>query len=657
MNEIEPIGNSFINSSKNACTNNSEIIEAYAVLENAVFTALETYSNVHRGSGHNSMVTTHLYEQARKIVLEYMGLDSRKYIVIFFTPRGAEIFKRQLNPENYQSLSSNDIRLQLGVRAIAVEKRALRGRLPYHPGGGTTNLISFKWIIWANAPERFEAGTPSIINVIAFAGALSQAWQYGNEIIPGLPKEPLSADQILYNDELKEFSGQELMDKLRLTLIGRSILVPTTNGERPFINLDNSASTPTFEPIWKAVCQTLQQTSQIQQEIINKVRVICSEILGASLTDYDLIFTSNTTEAINLVAESYCHEPGGENREPVILSTLLEHSSNDLPWRMVPRSSLIRLSLDNEGFFDLKEIEAILQEYNQKDLHGKRRIKLVAASGASNVLGIYNNLKEISRIAHHYGAQMLVDAAQLIAHRKMEMELYGIDYLAFSAHKVYAPFGTGVLVARKGLMNFNHTELEQIQSSGEENAGGIAALGKSIVLLQRIGFDIIQEEEKVLTRRLLTGMSNIPGITIYGINNPESQRFNEKGGVIAFTQKGLMSDKVAKELSIRGGIGIRYGCHCAHILVKHILGVPPSLEKFQRLIVRLFPKLRLPGVARVSIGIENTVEHVDLFIQTLSNIANKNHHPDNDISKKMNSFLKEREKRVYTLKHLPPANC
>jgi selenocysteine lyase/cysteine desulfurase len=99
--------------------------------------------------------------------------------------------------------------------------------------------------------------------------------------------------------------------------------------------------------------------------------------------------------------------------------------------------------------------------------------------------GVFNNLEEISRIVHLYGTRLLVDAAQLVAHRKVEMERCGIDYLVFSAHKVYAPFGTGVMVVRKGLLNFSPEELELIRSSGEENAVGIVALGKALVLLQR----------------------------------------------------------------------------------------------------------------------------------------------------------------------------
>ena len=434
--------------------------------------------------------------------------------------------------------------------------------------------------------------------------------------------EKLSADKILYNDELEKYSGRELLEKLRHTLIGRNIIVPTAEGARPYINLDYSASTPTFTPVWNTVCQTWRQPLQIQQEIIHEVRSICSEMLGASMDTYELIFTSNTTEAINLAAESLSLEsdPG---TEPAVLSTILEHTSNDLPWRMVPKISVIRLEVDNEGFLDLNELDTILSSYNHQCLHGKKRIRIMTVSGASNVLGSFNNLEEISRIVHKYGARLLVDAAQMVAHRKVEIERCAIDYLAFSAHKVYAPFGTGVLVVRKGLLNFKTPELEQIKSFGEENAGGIAALGKALVIMQRIGLDVIREEEQALTMHALRGLAQIKGLTIYGIIDPASPRFAQKGGVIVFTLKGLMSDKVAKELSTRGGIGVRYGCHCAHILVKHILGVPPSLERFQRIIARFFPRLRFPGVARVSLGIGNTRADIDTLIQVVSKIASK----------------------------------
>jgi len=242
-------------------------------------------------------------------------------------------------------------------------------------------------------------------------------------------------------------------------------------------------------------------------------------------------------------------------------------------------------------------------------------------SGASNVLGVFNDLAGISRIVHRYGARLLVDAAQLVAHRRIAMESAGIDYLAFSAHKAYAPFGTGVLVARKGLLTFTPAEMELIRSSGEENVGGIAALGKAFVLLQRIGLDVIQEEERALTARALLGMGRVPGLEIYGIANPESATFVHKGGVIPFDLKGVISHSVARKLAVRGGIGVRSGCHCAHLTVKRMLGVPPWAEQLQRLILTVLRRVELPGVVRVSLGIENCEGDVDTLIHALGDIA------------------------------------
>jgi selenocysteine lyase/cysteine desulfurase len=585
-----------------------------------VHTALETYSNVHRGSGFNAVVTSHLFDQARDIVLEYLGLKKGNYVVIFCTQRRAEILKAQLKPGSYKCISGNDTGLPLGVWALAVERKALPKGTPFQTGGGTTRLVSVDWVIWAKAPDKFEAGTPAIINIIAFAKALLLIQQFGDDIFREVNIQKLTAAEILYHDELEGYQGQELLDKLRHTLIGRSTLVPTNEGLKPFINFDNAASTPTFMPVWNAVSQAWQQPVQVQQEIVNEVKSICSKVLGAPAARYDVIITSNTTDAINLAAESLSNEIT-QDVESVFLNTFLEHSSNDLPWRMIPNTSLIRLPVDNEGFVDVNELETLLEAYNVKGLHGKKRIRLVAISGASNVLGVCNNLADISRIVHRFEAKLLVDAAQLVAHRKVDTEGTDIDYLAFSAHKVYAPFGCGVLVVKKGMLTFNSAELEHIRSSGEENIGGIAALGKALVLLQRVGLDLVREEEKALTSKVLHGMAQIPGLKVYGIGDPASPKLDHKVGVIVFGLKGMMADKVAKELTLRSGIGLRSGCHCAHIIIKRLLGISPGLEQFQRLIVTLFPKLSLPGLVRVSLGIENTEKDVEILIQTLGKIA------------------------------------
>ncbi len=697
--------------------------EAFAELERGVYAALETYSNVHRGSGHNSMVSTHLFEQARDIVLEYLGLDRTvhkdKYVVIFCTARRAETLKAQLEPGSYTSMSSQDIGLPLGVRALAVESEALPRGTPFQTGGGTAKLVSLGWTIWADAPDKFEAGTPAIVNVIAFAKALRLIQHFGNDAfqdadddagqglvkVVGSPRlveagpdksgspanmigvtlttpcdaddERLTAAEILYHDELLEYSGRELLDELRQTLIGRSVRVPTAEGARPYINLDNGASTPTFTPIWDTVRQTWQQPRQVQREIVREVKSICAGFVGAPLTDYEVIFTSNTTEALNLVAESMrsletlkvsqTFRVLTRSEESVVLNTLLEHNSNELPWRTIPGVSLLRLPADAEGFVDLNGLEALLRAYNQKGQHGKKRIKLVAVSGASNVLGVFNDLAAISRIAHRYGAHLLVDAAQLVAHRKVEMEHGGIDYLAFSAHKVYAPFGSGVLVVRKGLLNFSPAELERITSSGEENVGGIAALGKALVLLQRIDLDLIQEEEQALTRRALHGLAQIPGIEIYGVKDPDSPRFPQKGGVIVFSLKDVPHNLAAKELAEQGGIGVRDGCHCAHLLIKRLLKMSPLRARMADLALILFPRFASAiqtGLVRVSLGIENDKEDVDTLIRVLGQIARRPRArvdrliasvhggtllPQTDVQQQMNDFAGAAAQKIYSL--------
>lgn len=622
--------------------------EAFDSLEKGIYSALETYSNVHRGSGHKSVVTTHLYEQARSIVLDYLGLSEKRFIVIFCSKRGASALTSVIETGRFQTISSGDIGLPLGVWAVAAERKALPGGAPFISGGGTARLISPGWVVWDKTPDRFEPGTPSIINIITFARALSVIKKSGTEIFMNPQAANLTGKEILYSDNLNNFSGKELLSELRKTIIGAGVSVPTAEGIRTYINLDNSASTPAFSTVWNAVRITWRQPQNIQQEIIEEARSVCARFLGAPQSEYDTIFTSNTTDAINIVAESLKHESSNET-ETIVLSTILEHSSNDLPWRAVA-DDVIRLSINEEGFIDLKELESLLSDYNQKFIHGNKRIKIVSITGASNVLGICNDIMEISTVVHKFGARLFVDAAQLVAHRKVEMERSGIDYLAISAHKVYAPFGTGVLVAKKGLLNFSQSELKQINESGEENPGGIAALCKTLILLERAGMEEIMKEEQVLTKRLLQGMSKIEGITVFGVKNPDSPSFVRKGGVIVFGLKGMMSNSVAEELAVRRGIGIRYGCHCAHILIKHILGLSPGLQKFQRIIVTLFPFLRLPGLARVSLGIGNTEEEIDTFLSVLRNMSEKKEKSSNKETELLiKKFVSEASVKVYSV--------
>ncbi|MBE0661372.1 MAG: aminotransferase class V-fold PLP-dependent enzyme [Bacteroidales bacterium] len=644
-------------------TENIKIVNAYMELEDSMYTALETYSNVHRGSGHFSKVSTHLYDKSREIVLDFMGLNRRSYMLVFCTARRAPTLMKSLKQGSYKTLRSNDFGLQLGVTAVAIRKNAMPAGSPIETGGGTTKLYGEDWAMWANAPDRFEAGTPAIINIIAFAKALLMMKKWGKDIFRQIYFEEMDAEKILYDDELKPYNGIGLLHELRKKLIGCNVLVPTTKGLQAFINFDNSASTPTFTPVWDAFRQTVRQPENTRKAIIDKVRQISAEKLGAPLSDYDILFTSNATESINLAAQSLSNETNA-GIQPVILTTILEHSSNDLPWRTVAGHKLIRLPVSNDGLFDLSELENMLRSYNSEFQHGSERIKLLAVSGASNVLGTCNKLPAIGELAQRYGAHLIVDAAQLVAHRKIDMQASGIDYLAFSAHKVYAPFGTGVLIARKGLLHFGDEELKLINASAEENPGGIAALGKALLLLNRIGYDHIEEHEKKMTSRAMLEMAGIPGLKLHGSLPYRSNFPAHKIGVIGFDLKDKMSSKVAGKLARRGGIGVRYGCLCAHLIIKQLAGFTPFQEKMQRFVLKVVPILNLQGITRLSFGIQNTEKEVDTLITELKIIAGVSGNeasgtfavrtkdeisavPEKIVKQQIIEFVKEREHLVF----------
>jgi selenocysteine lyase/cysteine desulfurase len=644
---------------KPAPTSNEVSIRAFEKLEEGVRSALETYSNVHRGTGHFSMITTALFERARDIILDYLGLDKNAYLVVFCSAYCSELLKKQIHFKNYQMVSSGDIGLPLGLRALALRKSALPKGIPFQTGGSVAKMVSPNFVIWADAPQKFEAGTPCIINAIAFAIGLILKHHHGADCFKPQDDTILTANEILHHDELSGYSGSQLLTELGRLLIGRDLLVPTGEGEKPYINFDNAASTPTFFPIWNVVEKTWRQSEKVHGDIIREVRQILAGFLGASRENYETIFTCNSTEAINMAAR-LVQDEYRDGSEFVILNSLLEHNSNELPWRYISGASLIRLSIDKEGFVNPNELEFILKQYNQEGIYGKKRIRIVAISGASNVLGTYNDIQAMSRIAHKYNARILVDGAQLVAHRTVKMDDWGIDYLALSGHKVYAPFGSGALLVRKEHVHIGDAEIERIKASGEENIIGIAALGKAIMLLQRIGLDVIENKERTLVTRLLKGLSGIPEIEVYGIADTNSERLHLKGGIVSFRLKKVQHHLAAKDLAEQGGIGVRYGCFCTHLLIKHLLKLSPALAVVQNTALILVPRLShiLPGLVRVSFGIENEVSEVDRFIEVLKKIIRAPHsithndpayHLQTNVREHMEEFCETHIQKVYSI--------
>ena len=602
---------------------------AFSELEASVELALETYANVHRGTGYNSMASTYLFEEARKTILNGRGLDGSRSTVVFCTPARAALLEAAVCPGGAVVLSSRDLGLPLGLRAVIIRSGAIPKGTPFQTGGGTVRLVSRRSVVWEGAPDRFEAGTPPVINAIAFAKALDLTRRFGIRAFEPPADEAATPFRILHEDDLLEFSGRELLERLRLTTMGCGRPVPTAGGSLPYIHADNAASTPTFRAVWNAVRQTWRLPEQRRKELVAAVRAQCAGFFGAPSDRYDVIFTSNTTEAINLAAQALTGKPSlgaVPECETIVLNTFAEHNSNELPWRFAEGVTLVRTPVDDEGFPDLREMERFLREYNEDGAHGRQRIRVVAVSGASNVLGSCPDLAEIGRIAHRYQALVFVDAAQLAGHRAIRMAADGLDGLAFSGHKMYAPFGAGGLILRKGLWSAGDVAFGDARTSGDENVMGVAALGKAIDLLERIGMDVVHDEEQRLTRTALRELGAVPGVRLYGVTDPDSPRIDRRLGVLSFGLKRVPHNLAARELAETAGIGVRAGCHCAHILVKRILRMHRVREALSNLGMRFVPRITrsiLPGLVRVSFGLVNSEADVHRLALALEKIANR----------------------------------
>ncbi len=621
---------------------------SYEILHGRIKKVLENYSNVHRGNGYKSQVTTHLYEKARETVLSFLHLSPAKYIVIFCSRYRAGKITANIGKNDFKVISSADFGIPLGVYAVAMKKKALSRNILFIAGGGTTRLYSKNWIIHNGFPDFYEAGTPAIINCIAFAIILKMNYKSDNQKLPAQKNASTTVGEIFSDTETHDLSSEQLLKELGETMVGRNTKVPTVDGLKPYVNLDNAASTPAFEKSFQAYLKTLIQPMQLQNEIIREAEKICADLLGAPENDYEIIFSSNTTESINFIAECLS-EVKETDIEPVVLITDLEHSSNDLPWRQMQGWQVERLPVNKLGFWDLKALERILDEYNTQKLYGLKRIKMVAVSGASNVLGSINNLEENSRIVHQFGAKLLVDGAQLVAHREVNISKSGIDFFAFSGHKIYAPFGTGVLVAKKGFLT-DEKKLAEFKKSGNENPGGIAALAKSLQLLKKVGFENIARHEEILTHKTIKGLREIQDVRIFGIDDFNSPLLKNKTGVIGFDIKNRAAGGIAKKLSLQAGIGTRYGCHCAHVLIKYLLDFTPMIEKFQRFVVQLVPPLKLQGFIRVSFGLETTENDIDLLITEIQKIAEKTKTPDlNPTKKSVNDAIRSVSNEIYSI--------
>jgi selenocysteine lyase/cysteine desulfurase len=363
--------------------------------------------------------------------------------------------------------------------------------------------------------------------------------------------------------------------------------------------------------------------SMIASDLFDRVTETVAGMVGADLSEKTVFLTTNTTAALDLASHAVASLDG------VVLTTLLEHHSNDLPYRA--RGETLLVGATPEGALDMEDMERKLTNHP---------VKLVAVTGASNVSGWMPDIHEIARLAHEHGALICVDAAQLLAHKRIDMRRASdpehIDFLAAAGHKAYAPFGSAFLVAPRDFMDtvppylpgggtvlaVTHDDVVWTTGpdrhlGGTPNIPGAIAMARALRFLQDTGLDAVREHELDLTRRLLAGLAGIDGVNVLGPPSPD-----ERLGVVGFNIDGIHHDLVSAILNHEGGIATRNGCFCAHPYLHHLLGLDDVGDLVDSL-RRGDEDPLLPGAVRISIGLFNTEEEIDLALEWVERIRDR----------------------------------
>ena len=403
------------------------------------------------------------------------------------------------------------------------------------------------------------------------------------------------------------------------------------------INLDNAASTPPltrvrdmvnrFSDLYSSVHRGTGFKSRLSTEAYERARELVSDFLGVDDKDQVVIFVKGTTDALNRIAAEEARLDGRQ-----VLVTEMEHHADLLPWRH--RSGHVMVGLSEDGHIDLDAIEHALKTANGK-------ISLVAVCGASNVTGFVSPIHEVAELAHRHGARVSIDAAQLAPHHRIEARPAGdpghLDFISFSGHKIYAPYGAGVLVAPRdffagapevmgggaiSIVTWDDTvwaDLPDREEAGSPNVIGAVALGVAIETLLELGFDEMLDEELALGRTMLAGLGGIPGVAVLG---GAEQRTNAgRLALASFVIEGMHHGLVAAVLSHEWGIAVRHGCFCANPYVFHLLRMSKDDVSAVEGEVTAGRKKALPGAVRASLAPYNTQAEVDRFLEAVRHIA------------------------------------
>ncbi|MFA6424164.1 MAG: aminotransferase class V-fold PLP-dependent enzyme [Candidatus Magasanikbacteria bacterium] len=440
--------------------------------------------------------------------------------------------------------------------------------------------------------------------------------------------------------------------KLFSTKILKYAVTTSILGKVDYVNLDNAATTPPLKTVERGLSKYITsygsvhrgagKKSKISTDVYENSREIIKSFVNAPSDSY-VLFTNNTTGAINTAAHFFSFLKGK------IAVSSIEHSSSWLPWiksegikalggqqntfgemdsvneqiQYLGRRQVLQYDVNENFEFDLDIIENLLK---------KNHIKVLVLTASSNVTGYCPDIKKIGMLAHRYGAYFLVDACQFLQHHKLDMKEMGIDFLAASGHKFYAPYGGGFLIGPKNFLDsflpyqIGGGNLPYITKTGEflryrnqlahdpgtPNAIGAVTMAIALEQLKKIGIDKICQYESTLTNKLFDALKKNPNVEMF-------VKKEKLGTVIPFRIKNMDSNEVAERLNSEYGIGVRAGSFCTYHVIRKLLGIKNDNAIVDS--VKHGNVKTIPALIRASIALCNTNNDIERLIVAINKIT------------------------------------
>ncbi|MDX3855834.1 aminotransferase class V-fold PLP-dependent enzyme [Streptomyces sp. AK02-01A] len=419
-----------------------------------------------------------------------------------------------------------------------------------------------------------------------------------------------------------------------LPVLGREVTVPlVTGGEVTYAALDYAASAPALQRVWDDVAAYVPYygsvhrgagyLSQLSTDLFENSRRTVAEFLGCRADD-QVVFTRSTTDSLNLLAAVV-----PADCEVFVFET--EHHASLLPWRDA-----------RVTYLDAPRTQAEAVATLEAALAGRdgRGPALVCVTGASNVTGELWPVRELAAAAHAHGARIVLDAAQLAPHHPVDITELDVDWVAFSGHKLYAPFGSGVLAGRADWLRAAepylagggasravarrsdggvdvdwHTTVAR-HEAGSPNVIGVYAIAAACKALTEAGFGPLAAREQRLVGLVRAGLAEVPGVKVLSLFGDDAPRV----GVLSFVVDGWNSSHFAAALSAEYGIGVRDGLFCAHPLVRTLLDSDPQ-EPGECGAPEAAPGERSLNAIRVSFGAGTPDEHVERFVRAVGELV------------------------------------